>query len=240
MEKMERVVIFCDGANKGNPGPGGWAALVVAGDRVTELGGAEKHTTNNRMELTAALEALRASNSAPAGPRVVYTDSAYVINGITRWVHGWKKNGWQTKEKKTVVNQDLWRELDAAALASGSKIDWHYVGGHVGVAGNERVDQLASDLAEGKKVKLYKGALMGYGIDVANLGADEGLKAAKSVSSTRSKAKAHSYISSVDGTVMVHKTWKECEARVRGRSARFKKALSASEEKEIIAEFSKK
>ena len=232
-------MIFSDGASKGNPGPGGWAAIVVAGEQVVELGGFEKHTTNNRMELLAAIEGLRAANHEPAGLRVVYTDSSYVINGITKWVHGWKKNGWKTKEKKPVINQDLWQSLDATVSASGSEVDWRYVGGHVGVAGNERVDEIASDLAEGKKVGLYRGPAAGYGVDVSNLGADEGLTKAKSASSARSKGKAHSYISRVDGVVMVHKTWAECEERVRGRSARFKKALSPQEEKEIIAEFSK-
>ena len=236
---MENILIFRDGSSKGNPGPGGWAALVVVGDKVTELGGFEKHTTNNRMELLAAIEGLRACNTAPRGPRIIYTDSSYVINGITKWLHGWKKNGWKTKEKKAVINQDLWQSLDATAAASGSEVDWQYVGGHVGVAGNDRVDKIASELAEGKKVSLYHGARAGYVIDVSNLGADSGLQKNKSASSARSKAKAYSYISRVDGKVLVHKTWSECEQRVRGKKARFKKALSPEEEKEIIADFQK-
>ena len=213
---------------------------MVAGDRVAELGGAEKHTTNNRMELTAALEALRASNAAPAGPRVVYTDSSYVINGITKWVKGWKKNGWKTKEKKSVINQDLWQALDATAGASGSEIIWQYVGGHVGIAGNERVDAIASDFADDKKVVLYHGGMESYGIDVSSLEVNALKEKAKSSTNTRSKAKAYSYISRVDGKIMTHKTWSECAERVRGRSAKFKKALSPAEEKEIIADFSKK
>ncbi len=239
-KSMEKIVIFSDGASKGNPGPGGWAAIVVAGERVTELGGFEKHTTNNRMELRAAIEGLRDAH-VPTGPQVlVYTDSSYVINGITKWIHGWKKGGWKTKDKKPVVNQDLWQSLDAAVAAHGREIEWKYVGGHVGVAGNVRVDQIASELAEGKKVALYRGARDGYKIEVGNLGADTGLQKNKSALSARAKAKAYSYVSRVDGKVVVHKTWAECQARVRGRSARFRKTLSAGEEKEIIAEFSKK
>ncbi|OGC87734.1 ribonuclease HI [Candidatus Adlerbacteria bacterium RIFCSPHIGHO2_02_FULL_54_18] len=238
MQKTDRIVIFSDGASKGNPGPGGWAAVVVAGDTVTELGGFEKQTTNNRMELRAAIEGLRACNTAPAAVRVVYSDSSYVINGITKWVHGWKKNGWKTKEKKAVINQDLWQSLDATVAASGSEVDWQYVGGHVGVAGNERADAVASALAVGQKVQLYSGARASYGVAVSHLGADSNLQKNKSASSARAKAKAYSYVSRVDGKVLVHKTWAECEQGVRGKSARFKKALSAAEEKEIIAEFS--
>src|SRR3989344_5790793 len=115
---MGKIVIFSDGASKGNPGPGGWAAVVV------ELGGFEKHTTNNRMELLAAIEGLRAANTEPAGERTVYTDSSYVINGITKWVKGWKKNGWKTKEKKSVINQDLWQALHATPAPNGSEIIW--------------------------------------------------------------------------------------------------------------------
>lgn len=244
---MEKVVIFSDGASKGNPGPGGWAAVVVAGDRVTEVGGFEKLTTNNRMELRAAIEGLRdalghsptgETHVAGAAQTVVYTDSSYVINGITKWIHGWKKGGWKTKDKKPVVNQDLWQSLDAAVAAHGRDIEWTYVGGHVGVAGNERVDQIASDLAEGKKVELYRGVWTEYKIDIGNLGADSGMQKNKSALSARAKAKAYSYISRVDGKIEVHKTWAECQERVRGKSARFKKALSQAEEKEILAEFS--
>ncbi len=235
---MQKIIIFADGASKGNPGPGGWAAVIVGGEQVTELGGREEHTTNNRMELRAAIEGLR---GAVVGSQIIlYTDSSYVINGITKWVHGWKKNGWQTKEKKPVVNQDLWESLDSAVAGHGRDIEWQYVGGHVGIAGNERVDAIASDLADGKKVELYRGARSGYGVDVANLKLDTTKQKAKSASGTRSKAKAYSYVSLVGGKVMTHKTWAECEARVKGKKARFKKALSVQDEKEIVADFSKK
>lgn len=236
---MEKTQIFSDGASKGNPGPGGWGAIIVTGERVAEVGGREAHTTNNRMELRAAIEGLRAAKLQSGAAGVVYTDSSYVINGISKWVHGWKKNGWKTKEKKPVINQDLWQSLDAEVLAIGSTVEWQYVGGHVGVAGNERVDVIASDFAEGKSVSLYTGRRAEYKIDVANLGHDDAKQKAKSSSSTRSKAKAYSYISRVDGIVLVHKTWAECEQRVRGKSARFKKALSPQEEKDIVADFSK-
>lgn len=239
-KRMDTVTIFCDGASKGNPGPGGWGALVSCGGKVIELGGAEAHTTNNRMELTAAIEGLREAASLPRAPIVVHTDSSYVINGISKWVHGWQRNGWVTKEKKEVMNRDLWERLIAAAEALATEIDWHYVGGHVGIAGNERVDAIASDFAEGKKVTLYRGAFEGYGIDLNNLGAHVERHEAKAASKARSKAKAYSYVSLVDGVVMTHATWSECEARVKGKTARFKKATSKEEEQGIIADFSKK
>ena len=240
MTSSGKILIFTDGASKGNPGPGGWAAIVIAHERVIELGGREKHTTNNRMELRAAIEGLRACNTQPAGERIVYTDSSYVINGITKWVKGWKKNGWKTKEKKPVVNQDLWQGGGPPPGGSRGGNHWQYVGGHVGIAGNERVDSIASDFAEDKKVVLYHGGMESYGIDVSSLEVNALKEKAKSSTNTRSKAKAYSYISRVDGKIMTHKTWSECAERVRGRSAKFKKALSPDEEKAIIAEFSKK
>ena len=235
---MEKMIVFCDGASKGNPGPGGWGAIVEGGGSVHELGGFESHTTNNRMELMAAIEALRAA--APKQPTmvVVYTDSSYVINGISKWVHGWQKNGWQTKDKKEVLNRDLWERLIAAVLAVGVEVDWQYVGGHVGVAGNERVDAIASDFAENKPVTLYKGPTNTYTVDLSNLGASDEKKAAKSSSSARSKAKAYSYISLVDGKVLIHQTWGQCQARVTGKKARFKKSLSKEDEQSIVAAFS--
>lgn len=236
---MDEVIIFCDGASKGNPGPGGWGAIVARAGSVTELGGHAEQTTNNRMELTAALRALELVARQADAPVVVHTDSSYVINGITKWVHGWQRNGWLTKEKKEVLNKDLWGPLVAVAESLAHGIAWEYVGGHVGIKGNERVDAIASDFAEGKHVELYDGPRAQYGIDLADLGHDAGLAEAKSSSRSRSKAKAYSYVSAVDGVVEVHQTWAECEARVRGKTARFKKALSAEEEAQIIEEFSR-
>jgi ribonuclease HI len=133
------VVIYSDGACRGNPGPGGWAALLIKGSSERELSGAEADTTNNRMELTAVLRALEALKR-PVRARV-YTDSEYVRKGITEWLANWKKRGWKTADRKPVRNQDLWEALDAAAAAH--HVDWRWVKGHAGVPGNERVDELA-------------------------------------------------------------------------------------------------
>jgi ribonuclease HI len=135
------VDIYTDGACRGNPGPGGWAALLSCGGREKELAGAEALTTNNRMELTAVIRALEALKR-PARARV-YTDSQYVRRGILEWVSAWKRRGWLTADRKPVKNQDLWLRLDA--LAAGHAIEWHWVPGHAGVPGNERVDRLANE-----------------------------------------------------------------------------------------------
>ncbi len=128
---------YTDGACAGNPGPGGWGVLLVGGGGEKEHFGGEAATTNNRMEMTAALQAL----TATAGPIRIHTDSQYLKNGITVWIKGWKRNGWRTADKKPVKNQDLWTALDAAT--QGRAVEWRWVKGHNGHAENERADALA-------------------------------------------------------------------------------------------------
>jgi ribonuclease HI len=134
------VVIYTDGACKGNPGPGGWGALLQSKGRERELFGGESHTTNNRMELIAVIRALQ-SLSRPATVEV-YTDSQYVKNGIESWINVWKRNGWKTSQRKPVKNVDLWLELDSAAAPH--RIGWHWVKGHADTPGNQRADELAN------------------------------------------------------------------------------------------------
>ena len=136
----ETVVIYTDGACKGNPGPGGWGAWLRWGEHEKELFGGARATTNNRMELTAVIEALA---SLRRGMTVhLYTDSEYVKNGITTWIHGWKKRGWLTADRKPVKNVELWQRLEA--LAAQHRVDWRWVKGHAGDPGNERADALAN------------------------------------------------------------------------------------------------
>ncbi len=137
---MSDVVIYADGACRGNPGPGGWGAWLKSGEHERELFGGDKLTTNNRMELMAVIEAL-ASLKRRCGV-TVYTDSAYVKNGITTWIHGWKARGWQTADKKPVKNIELWQRLDT--LNAAHAVQWRWVKGHSGDPGNERADQLAN------------------------------------------------------------------------------------------------
>ncbi|AOF99553.1 RNase H family protein [Blastomonas sp. RAC04] len=140
---MKTVEIFTDGACKGNPGPGGWGAIIRYGKHEKELSGGEPDTTNNRMEMTAAIRALELL--IEPCKVVLYTDSTYVKDGITKWVDGWQRNGWKTASKKPVRNADLWHELIAAV--SRHQIDWRWVKGHAGHPENERADQLASAAA---------------------------------------------------------------------------------------------
>jgi len=150
--KHGAVEIFTDGACRGNPGPGGWAALLRVAEQEKLISGAEACTTNNRMELLAAIQGLLALRR----PSLVSltTDSQYVRQGITQWIHGWKKNGWKTAARKPVKNQDLWQQLDAAM--SEHEVHWHWVKGHSGHAENERVDQAANDAID---------AMLGAGAD---------------------------------------------------------------------------
>lgn len=144
---MKRVQLITDGACLGNPGPGGWAYILRYGEHKREMSGSERATTNNRMELRAAIEGMRALRE-PCEVEVV-TDSEYLKNGITKWIHGWKRNGWKTASKKPVVNQDLWTELDQAA--SHHRVVWTWTKGHADHGDNNRCDELATQAARGVK-----------------------------------------------------------------------------------------
>jgi ribonuclease HI len=221
---MHTVTVYCDGSSIGNPGPGGWGAVITSGKTAKELGGFDDHTTNNRMELTAAIESLKAIREH--SNVTMHTDSQYVIQGITKWVYGWTTNEWQTKEKKDVLNKDLWQALMKAA--DMHSVSWEHVRGHAGVMLNERVDQIANGFARREKVKLFSGTEKEYYEFLKDM------PKARAVTS-RSKGKAYSYVSSVDGKIMTHATWKECEKRVRGKNAKYKKVLSKDEETALIA-----
>ncbi len=140
--ELNAVTIYTDGACKGNPGPGGWGALLLSGDTEKEVFGGELATTNNRMELTAVIEALIALKR-PCKV-TLFLDSEYVRKGITEWIHGWKARGWKTAAKQPVKNVELWQKLDAVVSQSGHKIVWKWVKGHAGDPGNERADALAN------------------------------------------------------------------------------------------------
>ncbi len=236
----QSIVVFTDGAAKGNPGPGGWGAVIVSpAGEVAELGGAVAPTTNNKMELTGAIQALTYVREQP-GPLALYTDSTYVITGIREWIFGWMRRGWKTATGGDVLNRDLWEQLWALVTARGKgAIEWHYVRGHVGIPGNERVDEIASAFAVGADPGLYRGPLAGYTHRVLDLPADTSLpKRTLGATAGSSKAKAYCYVSVVDGAPMRHSSWSECEQRVKGRpGARFKKATSAADEQAIWREW---
>jgi ribonuclease HI len=138
---MTQVEVFTDGACSGNPGPGGWGAILRYGDTEKELSGGETETTNNRMEMMAAISALEALKRPVTVD--IHTDSTYVRDGITKWIHGWKKRDWRTTDKKPVKNVDLWKRLEAAAAKH--EVAWHWVKGHAGHPENERADELARE-----------------------------------------------------------------------------------------------
>jgi ribonuclease HI len=157
------ISIHTDGACSGNPGPGGWAAIIVRPDgHVLELGGHESNTTNNRMEMMAVIQALKHIESL-SGPVTIQTDSTYVIDGITKWISSWKRRGWLTAAKEPVKNSDLWKVLDAAVSSRvGHQVQWRWVRGHSGHDANERCDEIAVAFSRRKKIELYSGDLKTY------------------------------------------------------------------------------
>lgn len=153
------ITIYTDGSSRGNPGPGGWAAIIMDEVRSVELGGREDHTTNNRMELTGAIKALEYA-SRLGEPITLYTDSEYVMKGMTEWISGWQKRNWKTASKKPVLNQELWQEL--LRVSEGLTIDWKYVAGHSGEEFNERADEIATSFADDVYTALYNGERSQY------------------------------------------------------------------------------
>jgi ribonuclease HI len=224
---MAKITIYTDGSSRGNPGPGGWGAVIIDGDRVKEIGGREVKTTNNRMEMVASIEAL--SKTLVGSEVELHTDSSYLINGITKWVHGWAKGGWKTKTKEDVLNKDLWIKLKEET--DKRRVGWEKVAGHSGHVMNDRCDEIATEFADNKDVKLYSGPSITYEV------LDRKPKPADKKSKGK-LGKAYSYVSKVNNIIQVDKTWGECEQRVKGvKGARFRKALNAEEEREIIKLF---
>jgi ribonuclease HI len=226
-----RKIIYTDGATKGNPGPSGWASIILSGQEVKEVGGFEKLSTNNRMELTAVIGALKETKISDQID--IYTDSQYVVNGITKWIFGWIKRKWKTADGDNVMNQDLW--LDLFELVNDREINWHVIRGHAGIPGNQRVDDLAVEFSVGNKPKLFHGLIKDYGIDLNPADfADKKFESERD----RKKSKAYSYLSLVDGVLEKHSTWTDCENRISGaKGARFRKAISFEDQQKILKEW---
>ena len=224
------LLIYTDGACSGNPGPGGWAAIILdRAGRVRELGGSCGRTTNNRMELTAAIEALRAAADS-RGRAALYSDSSYLVAGVTRWLPEWKSRGWARKDGAAILNRDLWEELDR--LVSRQGISWNYVRGHKGHAGNSRCDEIAVAFSKGEVLQLYDGPVSGCPVDLT-----PPKPQALPLPSGRRPAgvkKAGWYLSLLDGRLEKHRTWADCRARVHGRPARFKKVGTREEEAALL------
>jgi ribonuclease HI len=149
----KKIDIYTDGSSLGNPGPGGWGVVIVENDSkiIKELGGSDKDTTNNRMELTAVIEALKYILKSDSENVDIHADSAYVLGGVTSWIRNWERNGWRTANKKAVLNQELWKELDSLINKYSKKISWQKVKGHSGHIYNERADEIATTHASNSR-----------------------------------------------------------------------------------------
>ncbi len=237
---MDKTIhIYSDGACSGNPGPGGWSAVVIFPEGcVRELGGGERPSTNNRMEMMGAIAALTAVADRPE-PVKLFTDSGLLINGITSWIHGWKRKGWLTAAGQPVVNQDLWERLDALAQARKGRLTWVHVKGHAGQELNERCDVIAVAFSKGGRPALYNGPAIGCGYSLLEPEAEhlhQPKPKSASGSKPRSKPKTSGYyLSYVNGCVERYYTWPQCQSHVIGvAGAKFKKVHSAEEEQEAL------
>lgn len=244
---LGELIIYTDGASRGNPGKGGYAAIILAGakdsDSVMEIAGNKAHATNNQMEL-AGVEAVLSDSGALSwdGPVTLYSDSAYVINGFTKWMHGWQKNGWITSTKTPVENKGQWEHLLKLKKEYGNRLSIEKVKGHAGDLYNERCDVLAVDAALGKNPTLFSGSLHDYKKFLLDLGHTEEsmiLKNSKPSAAKSSAGKtAYSYVSMINGIVQSDKTWAACEKRVKGvKGAKYKKVFSKEEETELMQDW---
>lgn len=237
-----KTIIFTDGSSKGNPGPGGWGAVVAYTEegqkKVRELGGREENTTNNRMEMMAVIEGLAfARKNSPESTIALHTDSEYVKKGATLWAQGWAANNWKTKANTAVLNKDLWQKI--LDLVGDQEIEWKVVPGHSGIPANERCDVIATSFADGNPEKLYYGDSSMYRVSLEIKSDFSVNKKESSFGKVSFRGKsAYSYVSAIKGVVKIHKTWAECEERVKGEPrARYRKAMSKDEETNLIKEF---
>jgi ribonuclease HI len=243
-ETKKELRIYTDGASRGNPGPGGWAAIILAGDYCMEIAGNEKKATNNQMEL-AAVEGVLSDSGALSwdGPVTVLSDSMYVINGMTKWAKGWERNGWMTSAKTPVENKIQWENLLKLMKEYGKRLSVEKVKGHAGDLYNERCDELAVNAALGKKSILFSGIVKEYKTFLSSFAMPKALaKKSNLASATADKRRkgevAYSYVSIVNGVVHADKTWAACEKRVKGaKGAKYKKVFSKAEETALIQDY---
>ncbi|MDH7569349.1 MAG: ribonuclease HI [Armatimonadota bacterium] len=225
------IRIVTDGACSGNPGPGGWAALIIRGQQVEEIGGHEPHTTNNRMEMRAAIEALK--RVPPNAPVLLITDSTYLKKGMTEWLGAWKARGWVTTAGTPVQNRDLWEELDRLA---GTRVEWQFVRGHRGHPENEHANRIAQRYCQvaAKEGERCTGTRPPNG----TLSAAPQGQPRPTPKPSLCGATGAWYVSLVHGEVRRHATWPACAARVKGvAGARFKKCRTEAEERDTLREW---
>lgn len=237
----KQVTIHTDGASRGNPGKGGWAAILMSEKEVVELAGRKDDATNNQMELEAAIQALATAVKKFKGDSVVlHSDSAYVLGGLNSWLDGWVRNEWITSTKKPVENKLQWQKLLALRDELGRDLQLVKVAGHSGHDYNDRCDELAVAYALDKKIPLFKGTYTAYIGYLAEHPPKSPVKKSPSASSggAHKNMPAYSYVSLVDGKVYRDSSWSTCEARVKGkRGAKYKKVFSKEEETELMQDY---
>jgi len=242
--EMKTLTIYTDGASRGNPGPGGWGAIILVDGYAMEIAGGVKKATNNQMELQAVLEVLSDSGAkAHKGPVVVYSDSTYVVKGLSSWVYGWEKKGWITTAKTPVENKDIWVKLLVLLREYGKRLTIEKVKGHAGDLYNERCDELAVAAALGKKETHFQGSQKDYDAFLKEIGTTKKVESGKVKvkSKARSSGPAYSYVSTVGGKVYTDKTWAACEARVKGtKGAKYQKVFSKAEETGLVQDYTLK
>lgn len=230
---MKEFYLFGDGACSGNPGAGGWGAILIypPGDQVVELGGGESQTTNNRMEILAILTGLKRAlvDADPGSSCVVhvFSDSRYAIDGASQWVHGWQRRGWMTSTGEPVKNSDLWKEfLDVLrSMPPSWRLEWNHIAAHSGLEANERCDEIAVAFAKGKAIDLYHGALKSYGVNWQTRLAT-------------GQSERPYYLSLIGGEIYRDESWPQCQARVQSaRGAKYKKVKSQTEEAFVLKQW---
>jgi ribonuclease HI len=238
----DQIIIYGDGACSGNPGPGGYGAIVLFPDgTVEELAAHYPQTTNNRMEILAVMESfkliIKSHHFVTLKSLQIFTDSVYLIRGATQWLFGWKKKGWKNATGEPIANPDLWSEMDKVLFQMKTKnpdlkIEWNFVKGHADIPGNERCDEIAVAMSKNNHIDLYFGSADGYLFDIYKLPEKKPLPDMKSKDTGPKKTSW--YLSLVNGVFKTHKTWGECEAVVKGRpGVKFKKVSSDEEEAQI-------
>ena len=238
---QKEIIIYTDGSSRGNPGPGGWGSVVATPQHVYELAGFAQKTTNNRMELMAVVKSLQflLTHKQSEYPIFLHTDSQYFKNGFEKWMYGWADRKWLTSKKEPVLNQDLWQEL-LQLKPLFPRLVIHHVRGHVGVAGNERADVLATTAADDQTEISQKSSRANYQVELKIMPASS-TSSTKPKSKSKSSGKAFCYLSLVSGKLIEHDNWADCEARVKGqKGAKYRRANSAVDRDEIISSWNSK